>query len=605
MDASPARPPLNHAGTTLQECCCQAQGEEIDANGPKHLEGDVESDNHSTQAMTTNSPNDAETLAKKTTMETSSSTTLHNIVVLAGIEMNPRAAKAVTDHPQATSYFVTLVGNIISLLVNFLFSTAIIRFAQEWVAKREYGKEQITVFHVSLLSAFRNRNWPWKVTELQHLVVQQRWLPVALVGACIAAFAFVPSGMTSLLNPVPFNRTIELKGSELDFSSNAPDCLQWFETNPISNQCDWKTFNGLEYTTCLGENQLVDVLESGRGNILSLVTNNTEGLVFTQLGPEDGLLFLGPIRGVLPMGPKGVPAFNTVQPSPALPERPYNYTLEHQGLIGNSAFWACKTFSNQGQEALYSIYLRGGGFFKDAIRNITCTVSPTQPAQFQVTYRSKAQIFSTEQHKELSPARFANSLVIEKAVAAVGAAVNELQNFQTNLLAESVITFGVKSFKLQPYNKTDEDLRLYAAMIQGILEYQVTYKRLICSTFPNRPESCTRTVNGTFSYETIGWEVTRENIGFLLPMTIVNIASLAVILIAICIAKPGVRQYDIDPTDPNSLIMARYDLAKTIEPNEWRDSVTYQPRTLFKRTTSQALTPDPEKLAEGVISILE
>lgn len=51
MDASPARPPLNHAGTTLvnalptvsKNAAAKAQGEEIDANGPKHLEGDVES----------------------------------------------------------------------------------------------------------------------------------------------------------------------------------------------------------------------------------------------------------------------------------------------------------------------------------------------------------------------------------------------------------------------------------------------------------------------------------------------------------------------------------------------------------------------------------
>ena len=28
-----------------------------------------------------------------------------------------------------------------------------------------------------------------------------------------------------------------------------------------------KTYNGFEFTNCLGENQLVDVLESGRSNV--------------------------------------------------------------------------------------------------------------------------------------------------------------------------------------------------------------------------------------------------------------------------------------------------------------------------------------------------
>lgn len=31
--------------------------------------------------------------------------------------------------------------------------------------------------------------------------------------------------------------------------------------------CLSQTFNGASYTSCLGENQLVDVLESGRGNV--------------------------------------------------------------------------------------------------------------------------------------------------------------------------------------------------------------------------------------------------------------------------------------------------------------------------------------------------
>jgi hypothetical protein len=44
---------------------------------------------------------------------------------------------------------------------------------------------------------------------------------------------------------------------------------------------------------------------------------------------------------------------------------------------------------------------------------------------------------------------------------------------QANLVAESVITYGVKNFNLPPYNQNPEYLRLYEAMIQGILDYEV------------------------------------------------------------------------------------------------------------------------------------
>jgi len=96
---------------------------------------------------------------------------------------------------------------------------------------------------------------------------------------------------------------------------------------------------------------MVDVLEAGRGNvswkctspsqILGLHSNNSESLSFSQLGARDGLHFLGSIRGLLPIGPNGVPVFDTLKPSPlSNPEInggiiSYNYTLDHQGLAFN------------------------------------------------------------------------------------------------------------------------------------------------------------------------------------------------------------------------------------------------------------------------------
>jgi hypothetical protein len=66
--------------------------------------------------------------------------------------------------------------------------------------------------------------------------------------------------------------------------------------------------------------------------ILSLLSNNTESFAFSQLGAKDGLHFFGPLRGVLPIGPNGVPAFDTLSNSPLSDMKAamtsYSYMLE-------------------------------------------------------------------------------------------------------------------------------------------------------------------------------------------------------------------------------------------------------------------------------------
>jgi len=143
---------------------------------------------------------------------------------LGGLQMNNHLAKVVIDHPSSTSFFVTLLGNIVNIFVGFLFSIAVVRFAQEWVT----NNDNVTVFDVSLISAFSNQNFPWSMEDLKYLFIRNRWFSVVWVGVCIIAFAFVPSGMTSLIAPVPFHRTMRLTGSELNISSTAADCHHWF-----------------------------------------------------------------------------------------------------------------------------------------------------------------------------------------------------------------------------------------------------------------------------------------------------------------------------------------------------------------------------------------
>ena len=152
-----------------------------------------------------------------------------------GIQMNEHIAKVVLENPQGTTFFITFLGNITSVIVSILFSSAIIRFSQEMVERKG-----VTVFDVSMLSAFRYQRWPWGMADLNRLFVRTQWLRMVLIVGCIAAFGFVPSSVTSLITPVPFNRMALLNGTELDFSSIDPDCINWFTANPIHNNCDWK-----------------------------------------------------------------------------------------------------------------------------------------------------------------------------------------------------------------------------------------------------------------------------------------------------------------------------------------------------------------------------
>jgi len=259
-----------------------------------------------------------------------------------------------------------------------------------------------------------------------------------------------------------------------------------------------------------------------------LISNNSGTLSLSQLGAKDGLRFLGPIRGVLPIGPNGVPAFNTLKPSVFQKNSAgmivYNYTLDLQGfdsgitckydsdspigflpvpnntlMVSYNAtcsdhgladvltnvnqfstpntnntltFWSCKSVpTGIGADPTYYIYLSGRRHYGTAIGNITCALSPIRPAVFPVLYQSSPGIFSAQE----PTANFTNTFptLIERALVALGGLIQEAQNTQTNLVAESVITFGVKAFLLKPYEQSEQYLRLYEAMIQGIIEYEV------------------------------------------------------------------------------------------------------------------------------------
>jgi hypothetical protein len=62
-------------------------------------------------------------------------------------------------------------------------------------------------------------------------------------------------------------------------------------------------------------------------------------------------------------------------------------------------------------------------------------------------------------------------------------------------------------------------------------------------------------VKGSTKYTVLGWSVTFQNIGYLLPMTIINLASLILLLVAMFRRKKG--SFKDDPTDPEVLASAK------------------------------------------------
>jgi hypothetical protein len=157
-----------------------------------------------------------------------------------GILLTDGFADYVKNNPRNITFFITQIGAIINLIVGSLFSTSILRYSQGWMAP----KEHISFFHLSLISAFRTHSFPWRLSDRKYLLTQKRWICAALVLACIYAFTFIPSGIVTILTPLPIGLQTPLNATELDLSPNpnATACLKWLDTQAISiaNTCQWK-----------------------------------------------------------------------------------------------------------------------------------------------------------------------------------------------------------------------------------------------------------------------------------------------------------------------------------------------------------------------------
>jgi hypothetical protein len=82
-------------------------------------------------------------------------------------------------------------------------------------------------------------------------------------------------------------------------------------------------------------------------------------------------------------------------------------------------------------------------------------------------------------------------------------------------------------------------------------------------------------VTGSANYEVLGWYVTSANIGFLIPLTLINGAALIALFLAMTYGK--VVGY-FHPRHPRPVT---YDPNSDEEvPDEWKEKVAYQPTSV-------------------------
>ncbi|KDQ53324.1 hypothetical protein JAAARDRAFT_161814 [Jaapia argillacea MUCL 33604] len=534
-----------------------------------------------------------------------------------GLAMNPQTGAIVNKHPTETTWVVTNLSNILAMLVSYFFSSAARTLAIKWLGSRESN-----IRTLSFISAAKSPSQalPWIYSNRSWILANAQGLQCGL--ALVMYFALlllVLSGFNALLAPHPITRTSGLTGKELDFTSSDPDCVYWFENNaPDPTACNWQQYGNSSFTTCAAENQLVDVLESGRSNILSSVPGSNNTVTFNQLG---GVRFSGPIRGVLPGGPNGIPVLNHISLSPLTDEildaaLSYQYNASLQGFTSNISciydsespitfvnsttnpgvrgiigtcppghdilghleypsfllssslnflgYYACNA-SSTGSGGSYNLYFRGDGNYINPIGNVTCQLSSARHATYDVTYNSQPGLFSAHPSSS-SSSNNQSRLLIDSAVKAVGDLVWSAQWLQLNSVAESVITFGIKDFGVPPYAHAVQNLRIIEAMIQGVLEYEVTYGRLIYAIYNSGSENahnnvtalpkCLRDITGKVTYNIIGWHMAWRNVVFLLPMTIVNLTSLCMLLAAALYVGERRKLPRFDPSNPTSVLIA-------------------------------------------------
>ncbi|KAJ2919625.1 hypothetical protein MD484_g767, partial [Candolleomyces efflorescens] len=529
-----------------------------------------------------------------------------SISAKGGIQMSPRLAEYALTHPQLTNSIATLLGTFNRILASFLFGCAIVRYGQERAIQA--GKP-LTVFGVSAFLAFRHMSLMWGIGEWWELFKQgRRFAVIVSLFLCLGATALIPSGTAGLLTPGRFNRTSDLSGREVDFTST-PECEAWLDGTFQGEGCKYMTSQDghSKYFACFTGSSVTDVLSTGTKYVNADWERNPDPA--THVRPVSPIS--RPISGGSPNWTGRLSwiqhvKFNMLDEwrgsaSGSQAKLHYGYTLVQQGLdteihcqhdpespiryeaienvttivmastgvcdsdkglfsaLGdvielltlntNSTltYWACASnrsspTTDESDGVTYYLYLRG------------------RVEDYTVRYTSTQGYFTAE---ETLPEPNQNTAVpfLENLIMAMADLIWRGQLWTSHLVAESVLITGQQFFDLPSNTSNPGHLRLLEAMLQGILEYYAMSTRLFVSlnpVFATAPSSCMRPVQGHLTYEVFGWFAApgASQVGLLIPMTLLNLASLAIYVIAVTMGRFNPRNNQA-LIDPRSLLAAK------------------------------------------------
>lgn len=125
------------------------------------------------------------------------------------------------------------------------------------------------------------------------------------------------------------------------------------------------------------------------------------------------------------------------------------------------------------------------------------------------------------------------------------------------------------------------------------------YLRLLHSAAPNPPPTCIRKVTGNVTYVAIGWESKLQHVGFLMPMTLLNIASLCIIVVAMVKTVPTSSLYRLmDPMDARRIYEAEGSPRKSDE-DEWEHIITFSQRPVSDQSYQHVFITDEWTATQG------
>jgi hypothetical protein len=256
-----------------------------------------------------------------------------------------------------------------------------------------------------------------------------------------------------------------------------------------------------------------------------------------QLMADETVRLLGPLRGVLPIGPDGFRGFNTLNgwdrsSSDSTSEVDVSYSLIQQGLesevkcaydhespihygedadgpyssgtcdsskglksvlpfdaypipdpneVWSLTSWGCRgdqpspTGATESDTETYILYLRGTMGYVTSIGNITCTLSKLRFRDYNVTYTESGGYFTT-QNATTSPEIGRNSTesFLNDLVTVIGDMIWGTQTRSGHVVAESILDTGERLFNVPTNTTNDRHLRLFEGFTQGALEYYVS-----------------------------------------------------------------------------------------------------------------------------------